>query len=206
MDSFSTMDSHAYLADCRVKAMRMLSTLTGLHAEGLAQAARVARKTNLVSNTMCKKLVELDSAFHYSKHASELNSARFISRLSKDIENQSKPSQNDNPHDASTEKPVLWPHLQEGHIDVLMDEIPRVAEVPVVKDYDTKEVEYEKPIQNLPIAAVVTHVQAQVTEEVTTLCRAEAQKHYEAYEKTIAQLKSMVTTLLNTQEETFIWL
>ena len=87
------MDSHAYLADCRVKSMRMLSKITGVHAQGLAQAARVARRTEVISNQMSKKLIELDSAFHFSKHASELNSQRFIGRLSLDIETQSKPLQ-----------------------------------------------------------------------------------------------------------------
>ena len=85
---FVNMDSHAFLADCRVKSMRVLSKLTGVHAQGLAQAARVARRTGVISNYMCKKLIELDTAFHFSKHASELNSERFIGKLSLDIRTQ----------------------------------------------------------------------------------------------------------------------
>ena len=79
------MDSHAFLADCRVRAWRRISARSGVHSEGLAQAARIAKRMGIVGSHMCKKLVELDTAFQYSKHASNTSTDRFLTKLDSEL-------------------------------------------------------------------------------------------------------------------------
>lgn len=79
------LDSRAYIADCRLKAWRRVAELTNAPSEGLAQAARAARKAGAIGNTTCKNLVLLESAFHFSKHVSAANTVVHLGKLEADI-------------------------------------------------------------------------------------------------------------------------
>ena len=46
----------------------MMSDTTGVHFEGLAQAARHCRKHNDLSSKLCKKLINLDYTYNCVRH------------------------------------------------------------------------------------------------------------------------------------------
>ena len=79
------LDSHAYIAEARIKAWRMVAAATSKPAEGLAQAARIAKRSLVMSGRMAKLLINLDTAFNVTKDASDEANIIFLGNLAADM-------------------------------------------------------------------------------------------------------------------------
>ena len=163
------------------EVLRLLSSHAGRHFKGLQIAGRHFRAV-LPSRTM-KALNRLDAAFAVLRHITKEGNVEFITEIM----------------DALT----LHPKAPEP-VDVPMPSFVKkvVNEFDGFQEdkFDNTHEDFDKHI-NLP--AVVRHVQAMVTEEVTQRCFAEAEKHYTNYEKIIEQLKQMLTVKMDAHDSKF---
>ena len=69
------------MADVRGKAFRRLCAVLGRDYEGLASAARFARKAGVINTAWCRRLTRLDEAYAIVRHLSLQRSDRFVSEL-----------------------------------------------------------------------------------------------------------------------------
>ena len=79
-------DSECILVKLHGTCTQMLSRKCGRSFEGLAASARHGRQKRLISNNVCKKLVQLDTTCAWLRHASSAKSVEFVARLGKELE------------------------------------------------------------------------------------------------------------------------
>ena len=75
------LSADGLLADARGQAFRHLCAALGHDFEGLATAARRARKQGVIDARWCKRLVRLDEAFSLVRHLSAQRVTAFVSDL-----------------------------------------------------------------------------------------------------------------------------
>ena len=61
--------------------LRELALATNQHFEGLEQAARYCRKTQVVDNNIAKRLTHLDHAFNFVRHITNVKAPSFLSTV-----------------------------------------------------------------------------------------------------------------------------
>ena len=61
--------------------MRLLANHCDVHFQGLAQAARFARKSGFINNATAKKLVKLDDAYNLIRHITAPGAIHAYSRI-----------------------------------------------------------------------------------------------------------------------------
>ena len=76
------MDAATLVQLCYGQALRSLCLRTERHFEGLAQAARQARRCGLLTNDIVKKLVRLDTAYQVNGQIAEPSVKTLVANLS----------------------------------------------------------------------------------------------------------------------------
>jgi hypothetical protein len=71
----------ALVSELHGAALRHMSAELGVHVQGLAQAARLARQAGWVSNSLAKKLIQLDTAYNVCRHITKPYAAQFLKEL-----------------------------------------------------------------------------------------------------------------------------
>ena len=77
---------HQILADLHGRLLRQLSSRVNKDFQGLAHVGRDYRKAGLLSGNSARRLVELDYAVHWNRHATMPKSAKFHARIMAEIE------------------------------------------------------------------------------------------------------------------------
>ena len=108
MASRLLFDKKFLLYNLRDEAMEMITMATGQSFEGLAQAARYARKSHLLHNKVCRDLQNLDTAYNVVRHLDSTKSSIFTDQLHRALSGQSvitltrvKPSSTSSPGSGS---------------------------------------------------------------------------------------------------------
>ena len=69
---------HVILGELHNAALRYICDATGLHFQGLTQAARLLRKKKLISDPLAKKLPQLDIAYAWARYANIARAHNFL--------------------------------------------------------------------------------------------------------------------------------
>ena len=81
MAAYSPASVEALLEEVRGAAVRRLCAALDQDFEGLAVAARMARKQGIIDGKWCKKLVRLDDAFSFARRLSQQRTHNIFSDL-----------------------------------------------------------------------------------------------------------------------------
>ena len=69
---------HLILGELHNAALRFLCDATGMHFQGLVQAARFLRKKKVISDELAKKLPQLDITYAWTRHANTARAHNFL--------------------------------------------------------------------------------------------------------------------------------
>ena len=75
------MEAATLIADVHGRMLRLVSDRTGLHHQGLRVAANYAKRHGMIDNRLQKRLINVDIAYHVSRHITMAACAKDLSLL-----------------------------------------------------------------------------------------------------------------------------
>ena len=66
-------------------ALRMLSDASEMHFQGLGMAARMARKQGKISTRMCRKLLDVATAYNLVRHVTRMSCKEMLSDIASEL-------------------------------------------------------------------------------------------------------------------------
>ena len=82
-------------------ALRMLSDASEIHFQGLGMAARMARKQGKISARMCKKLVDVATAYNLVRHVTRMSCKELLSDVASELQDSTTTAEPDDPEDST---------------------------------------------------------------------------------------------------------
>ena len=79
------MTASAIIFELHGSLLRMMSLSSGVHYQGIAQAARQLRARGKLCRRTTKKLIELDYAYNITRHITEISAQAFVKKVSSQL-------------------------------------------------------------------------------------------------------------------------
>ena len=98
--------SEMLILELHGRLLRTVAIEVGQHFQGLAQAARVLKRTGRISSATANKLLKLDNAYNLVRHITAISVSRFEADLFSELRTSPKATRDDHDldsHRASSE-------------------------------------------------------------------------------------------------------